>query len=61
MKTVRFKERVPPYQPGEVAGFEDEVAERLVKQGLAEWWRLLQDDHESEAPEPKPGKREHRS
>lgn len=63
MRTVRFRERVPPYQPGEVAGFEDEVAERLVGDGLAEWYTLATEvpgDNPAPAPEPEPSKRRHR-
>ncbi len=39
MKSVRFLLPNPPYQLGEVAGFEDEVAKRLVQSGKAEYYK----------------------
>lgn len=36
MKAVKFAQSHPPYQVGEVAGFEDEVADKLVADGIAE-------------------------
>lgn len=32
---VEFIRRQSPYQPGEVAGFRKDVAEKLVKDGIA--------------------------
>ncbi|MEM4167755.1 MAG: hypothetical protein QXW98_04870 [Candidatus Caldarchaeum sp.] len=63
MKTVRFKERVPPYQPGDVAGFDDDVATRLVTQGFAEWFEIpieASDGNATSAHQSKPGKRGYR-
>ena len=36
MKTIRFTEKQPPYMAGDVAGFEDDVADRYVAEGVAE-------------------------
>jgi len=33
---VRFVKRLSPYQPGEIADFPDEEAEKLIKDGIAE-------------------------
>ncbi len=36
MKTIRFTEKQPPYMAGDVAGFEDDVADRYIAEGVAE-------------------------
>lgn len=36
MKTIKFLQRVPPYQAGELAGFPDRDADRLIASGAAE-------------------------
>ncbi|KVK90448.1 hypothetical protein [Burkholderia cepacia] len=46
MKVVKFKRHYAQYTPGDVAGFEDEHADRLVDAGIAD----------SSAPEPKDAK-----
>ena len=35
MTRVQFLKPVPPYNPGEVAGFEEAHAARLIAQGVA--------------------------
>jgi hypothetical protein len=35
MKAVRFLKRVGPYNPGEVAGFEDQESDNLIELGAA--------------------------
>jgi hypothetical protein len=45
MRTVRFTQSMMPYRRGDVAEFEDAVAERIVRKGVAE---LVPDD-ETEA------------
>lgn len=37
MKAVKFLERVSPYQPGEIAGFPDDVAKAYVDGKKAEY------------------------
>ncbi|WP_064577185.1 hypothetical protein [Cupriavidus gilardii] len=37
MKIIKFLERVSPYQPGETAGFPDEVAKSYVDGKKAEY------------------------
>ncbi|AOI89773.1 hypothetical protein WS58_06450 [Burkholderia pseudomultivorans] len=46
MKVVKFKRHYAQYTPGDVAGFEDEHAARLVDAGIAD----------ASAPEPKEAK-----
>ena len=36
MKIIRFIQKQPPYMAGEVAGFDDDVADRYVAEGMAE-------------------------
>ncbi|UEP49648.1 hypothetical protein [Burkholderia ambifaria] len=36
MKVVKFKRHYAQYTPGDVAGFEDEHADRLVEAGIAQ-------------------------
>lgn len=36
MRTVRFTQSMMPYRRGDVAMFEDAVAERIIRKGLAE-------------------------
>ena len=36
MKIIRFTEKQPPYIAGDVAGFDDDVADRYVAGGMAE-------------------------
>ena len=35
MKVVRFLQKVAPYNPGEVAGFEDSLADRYIAESFA--------------------------
>ncbi|NTZ84369.1 hypothetical protein FCJ61_15530 [Burkholderia metallica] len=39
MKSIKFLRRVPPYQAGEIAGFPDRDADRLIEAGAAEEFR----------------------
>ena len=39
MKTVEFIDANPPYRIGDLAGFEDEIARRLVEGGKARYWK----------------------
>jgi hypothetical protein len=32
---VEFKQKCPPYNPGEVAGFDPDVAQSLIERGVA--------------------------
>jgi hypothetical protein len=36
MKLVRFTEPYPPYAVGDITGFEDDLAKKLVKKGVCE-------------------------
>ncbi|MBY4692747.1 hypothetical protein K6W21_01405 [Burkholderia latens] len=36
MKVVKFKRHYAQYTPGDVAGFEDEYADRLIDAGIAQ-------------------------
>ena len=36
MKTVRFTQTMMPYRRGDVAEFEDAIAERIIRKGFAE-------------------------
>ena len=36
MVLVRFIKHMSPYQPGELAGFDEEYAKKLIKEGIAE-------------------------
>jgi hypothetical protein len=36
MRTVRFTQSMMPYRRGDVAEFEDAVAERIIRKGFAE-------------------------
>lgn len=48
MKTIRFTEKQPPYMAGDVAGFEDDVADRYVAEGVAETVETGADDESIE-------------
>jgi hypothetical protein len=39
MKTVEFLDQNPPYRIGDIAGFEDEIAKRLVEGGKAKYFK----------------------
>lgn len=38
MRTIRFLKAVAPYNPGEIAGFDDRIAVRHVDSGAAEYF-----------------------
>lgn len=50
MKAIRFLTKQSPYNGGEVAGFSDEVADRYVKAGVAEYLQPGAPVAESQAP-----------
>lgn len=56
MKVIRFKYAVPGYGVGEIAGFEDAIAERMVQELLAEPYSVpaAEDSSEEKAQEGPP-------
>jgi hypothetical protein len=50
MKVVRFIKGYPPYNAGEVAGFPEEDADRLVIAGIAEGCEEAAEVKEARAP-----------
>ena len=38
MKAIKFLQGVSPYQPGEIAGFPEDVAGHYVASGIAEYY-----------------------
>lgn len=39
MKSVKFLQRMVPYAPGDIAGFQDHHADRMIELGVAEAYR----------------------
>lgn len=48
MKVIRFRYAVPGYGAGEIAGFEDAIAERMVQECLAEPYSIPAAEDSSE-------------
>lgn len=54
MKVVRFNKGRPPYNAGELAGFEDQIADALVRDGTAAFHDPEQKVKEDAPPAPAP-------